>query len=101
MNGHITIKGSQIYYESIGDGDPMVFIHADGLDSRMWEQQVAHFSKNYRVIVYDIRGFGKSDIPSDQTYSFVEDLSLLLSHLNISKAHLVGLSQSSGLILAR
>lgn len=92
MKDFIKIKGSRIYYELAGEGEVIVLIHADSLDSRMWDKQFAFFTKKYKVLRYDIRGFGKSDIPSTEMYSFSEDLHLLLTHVSIEKAHVVGLS---------
>lgn len=86
------INGKKVYYQTVGSGTPLIFIHADSLDSRMWDNQLKYFSKTHKVVCYDIRGFGKSDIPSDTQYSFHEDLNDFFIHLAIKKAHLVGLS---------
>jgi 3-oxoadipate enol-lactonase len=86
-----TYHNGHIYYEEQGTGEPIIFIHGFTLDSRMWQPQVDYFSQNYRVISYDARGFGKSSMP-DQPYSHVDDLTALMQHLGIAKAHIVGLS---------
>ncbi len=99
QSGQITIHGSKIYYETRGSGDPLVFVHADALDHRQWEEQVEYFADKYLVVTYDIRGFGKSEIPTDEPYSFSEDLALLMDHLQIDKAHLVGLSMGAAIII--
>jgi len=54
------INNAQIYYEVTGAGQPLVFIHSGIADSRMWDAQVAFFSKNYQVLRYDLRGFGQT-----------------------------------------
>ena len=92
MKDFLEIKGSRIYFEIAGEGEAIVFIHADGMDSSMWDEQFDYFKQNYRVLRYDIRGFGQSDIPSNHPYSFAEDLDILLQHLSIDKTHVVGLS---------
>lgn len=97
--GYKEITGSRIYYERTGEGDPMIFLHADTLDSRQWEEQFKYFSNRYHVVRYDMRGFGKSDIPSSEPYSFAEDLNLLMEELSLQKAHLVGLSLGGAEIL--
>jgi len=56
-SGLVKVKGGTIYYESQGQGHPLVLIHAGFLDRRMWDPQFIQFSKNYRVIRYDVRGF--------------------------------------------
>jgi len=86
------INGAKVYYQTAGKSTPLIFIHADSLDSRMWNEQLKYFSNKYQVICYDIRGFGKSDLPTNTPYSFHEDLNDFFIHLAIKKAHLVGLS---------
>jgi pimeloyl-ACP methyl ester carboxylesterase len=78
-----------IYYSIVGEGEPIVFIHGFGLDSRMWKPQVQQLSTNHKVITYDLRGFGKSSLPENK-YSHVDDLRALLQHLQISNTKLVG-----------
>ena len=63
-NGTLTYDNGQIYYEVAGSGDPIVFVHGFTLDHTMWKPQIEHFSKNYQVIAYDVRGFGKSSLPN-------------------------------------
>src|SRR6266571_4778365 len=60
--GYAEVDGGRLYYETSGKGPAMVLIHAGFLDSRMWDTQFQLFSKNYMVIRYDVRGFGRSDI---------------------------------------
>jgi len=57
-----------IYYETRGDGEPLVLIMGLGGGSSLWWRQVAFFSKDYQVLVYDSRGVGRTDKP-DTTYS--------------------------------
>jgi len=90
--GFVTISGSKIYWEKAGSGDPIIFIHADALDTRQWDLQFEYFSKKFTVVRFDIRGFGKSEIPTEAPYSFSEDLFILMNALSIQKAHIVGLS---------
>jgi 3-oxoadipate enol-lactonase len=98
-NGFITIGDSKMYYEKAGQGDVVIFLHADTLDCRQWDNQFAYFSKKYTVIRYDIRGFGKSENPKSEPYSFSEDLHILMDSLFIKKAHLIGLSLGAAVIL--
>lgn len=80
-----------LYYEIAGDGHPLVFVHAGIADSRMWDGQFNALSDQYKVIRYDLRGFGKS-APVAGTVVHYEDLHALLSHLGIESAYLVGCS---------
>ena len=90
----IKANGIDINYEIAGQGDCLVLIHGypDTLD--MWYNQVPEFSKKYKVVTVDVRGFGKSEITAGP-YSmglFAEDLYGLLKELNIEKACVLGFS---------
>lgn len=82
-------NNGNINYEVKGEGDPIVFIHGFGLDSRIWEKQVEELSKTNKVITYDLRGFGKSSLPNGR-YSHSEDLHELLKEINIQNPKIVG-----------
>ena len=90
------VNGTEIYYESHGEGPAIVFAHGVGGNHAVWFQQVPYFSRNRQVITFDHRGFGRSkEIPEGPERSeFVEDLHGLLDHLNIERAALV--AQSMG-----
>lgn len=99
--GYIEVNGGKLYYEIAGAGHPLVLIHGGLVDSRLWDDQLRVFAQHYRVIRYDIRGFGKStpitkDTPS---YSMVEDLHSLLQQLGIEKTALLGLSLGGGIAI--
>jgi pimeloyl-ACP methyl ester carboxylesterase len=89
----------EIYYEDHGAGQPVVLIHGYPLSGRGWDKQVpALLEAGYRVITYDRRGFGKSSQPaSGYDYdTFAADLSVLLEHLDLRDAVLVGHSMGTG-----
>jgi 3-oxoadipate enol-lactonase len=81
----------QIYYEVVGSGEPIVFVHGFTLDHTMWQPQVDFFSKSHQVIAYDARGFGKSSLP-ERPYDHAADLHALLGRLCIEQVHIAGLS---------
>ena len=84
----------KLFYQDQGQGEALLFLHGFTCDHRMWQAQLDFFSQNYRVLVLDSRGHGKSDAP-ETGYSRdhrVEDTRLLLDELKIDKVHLVGLS---------
>ena len=97
------IDGVAIYYESHGDGLPLVLCHEFAGDYRSWKQQVSYLSHSYRVITYNARGYPPSDVPDDlEAYSqerAVEDLKGLLDHLQIRSAHIGGLSMGGAVTL--
>lgn len=59
----------------------------------MWDEQFDAFANHYRVVRYDMRGFGRSQVPSASPYSPAADLRALLSYLEISQTHVLGLSR--------
>jgi pimeloyl-ACP methyl ester carboxylesterase len=92
----VTDDAVKLYYEDTGKGIPIVFIHEFAGDYRSWEPQVRHFSKYYRCITYNARGYPPSDVPDDgERYSQArarDDIRAVLDALSIDKAHVVGLS---------
>jgi pimeloyl-ACP methyl ester carboxylesterase len=92
-SGFVEVDGGRLYYEVAGAGAPVVLLHAFTLDTRMWDDQFEALAREYRVIRYDARGFGKSSVPTPgRPYSHVDDLAALLAKLDAHKPHLVGAS---------
>jgi pimeloyl-ACP methyl ester carboxylesterase len=91
VTGYATSNGAKLYFEVCGDGPALVFIHAGVSDHRMWDPQVDAFASHYKVIRYDLRGFGKSTMLQEK-FALRDDLLAVLRHLGISKAALVGCS---------
>lgn len=94
---HITTNdGVKLHYEEAGTGMPIVFAHEFAGDLRSWEPQFAHFSRRYRCIAYNARGYTPSDVPgSMERYSqdlARDDVLAVLDGLNIKRAYVVGLS---------
>jgi pimeloyl-ACP methyl ester carboxylesterase len=91
-----TDDGVKLYYEETGSGRPILFIHEFSGDYRAWELQVRYFSRRYRCITFNARGYPPSEVPdSVEKYSqrrAVDDAVNVLDHLKIDKAHVVGLS---------
>jgi pimeloyl-ACP methyl ester carboxylesterase len=96
---HADIGGVKLYYEECGDGEPIVFVHEFAGDHLSWEPQVRYFSRRYRCVTFNARGYPPSDVPEDASaYSHaiaVDDVAGIMRHLGIERAHLVGLSMGS------
>ena len=96
-------NGVEIYYEVTGQGYPLIWSHEFGGSYDSWEAQVKFFSRRYQVITYAARGWPPSDVPEDPAaYTqdiVVNDLYLLMRHLNISQAHIGGLSMGGSVAL--
>ena len=60
-----TDDGVELYYEESGSGTPVIFVHEFAGDTRSWEPQMRHFSRRYRAIAYNARGYPPSQIPGN------------------------------------
>jgi len=89
-----TDDGVNLHYEESGSGTPIVFVHEFAGDWRTWEPQIRHFSRRYRCIAYNARGYPPSDVPADVArYSQQrarDDILAVLDSLRIERAHIVG-----------
>jgi 3-oxoadipate enol-lactonase len=85
------VEGARLYYEVAGAGRPLVLVHAGIADSRMWDAQWDVFARHYQVIRYDMRGFGRSEMPP-AAFSHHQDLYGLLNHLGIGPVALLAAS---------
>jgi len=96
--GYVDLDDGKLYYEMAGDGDTLVLGHAGFVDSRMWNDQWDAFAQRYRVIRYDMRGYGKSD-PAHGPVNRRDDLARLLNHLHVERAVLLGCSMGGTIML--
>ena len=98
--GFAEVNDTRLYYEMVGRGHPLVLVHGWGFDTRMWDDQFEAFAKRFKVMRYDIRGFGKSAPPTiGKEYSHTKDLKALLNQLGIDHAYLIGLSMGGYIAL--
>jgi pimeloyl-ACP methyl ester carboxylesterase len=92
-----TSNGIKLYFEETGSGAPIVFVHEFAGDYRAWEPQVRFFSRRYRCITFNARGYPPSEVPASvDDYSqrhAVEDIANVMRHIGLGNAHIVGLSQ--------
>lgn len=90
-SGFAQVNGAELNYETQGEGYPLLLIHGGLADHRMWDDQMAAFAQHFRVIRYDMRGFGRSAMPAG-VFSYHEDAYALLQALGIDRAAVLGLS---------
>ena len=95
--GYAEVNGTKLYYEVAGEGHPFTLIHGGLVDRRLWDDQFDAFAQHYRVIRYDIRGFGNSSVITHGDFTMVDDLYHLLQFLHIEKTYLMGLSLGGGI----
>lgn len=98
QSGVITLDQTRVYYETAGSGRAVVFIHGFALNLREWDDQVKVLSRDFRVIAYDRRGFGKSTGIAD-VWTEPGDLKELLDTLGVRSAVLVGHSGGAGVAM--
>ncbi|KAJ9611216.1 hypothetical protein H2200_004399 [Cladophialophora chaetospira] len=103
---YLNRDGVRLYYEVHGSGPPLILTHGYSSTSAMWAGQITALSKNFKLIIWDMRGHGASDYPSDQSlYSephTVEDIAAILDEVNGpgSQAIVGGLSLGGYMSLA-
>ncbi|HTO11764.1 MAG TPA: alpha/beta fold hydrolase [Candidatus Binatia bacterium] len=88
------VNGIELNYIEAGSGEPLLLIMGFGGDHLAWAFQTPVFAQQYRVIAFDNRGAGQSDVP-DVPYTtrmMADDAAGLLDHLKIERAHVIGVS---------
>jgi pimeloyl-ACP methyl ester carboxylesterase len=94
-SGFAEADGASLYYEVLGNGEPLVLVHAGIADRRMWDGQLGAFAEEHRVIRYDMRGCGRSVTTEGAPlapFSHHDDLRGVLDSLGIERANFVGCS---------
>ena len=99
QKGFADVNGTRLYYEVAGEGHPLVLNHGGLVDNHLWDDQFAEFAKHFKVIRYDMRGFGDSGMIKNgmESYSMERDLFSLLQYLDIQKTYVMGLSMGGSL----
>jgi len=98
-SGFVDHGTARLYYETAGQGVPFVMIHAGVADSRQWNNEFEFFARNYQVVRYDMRGYGKSE-PVDGEFNHMDDLIAVLNALEIREpVILMGCSMGGGLAM--
>lgn len=97
-----TGDSATLYYEEVGAGQTLLFIHGWSLSSRIWLRQNEYFASRYRCIFLDLRGHGRS-LPSCSGYGIevlAADVALLFDHLGLAEVTMIGWSLGSLVALA-
>jgi pimeloyl-ACP methyl ester carboxylesterase len=94
-----TDDGVRLYYEEAGSGSAVVFVHEFGGDLRSYESQMRHFSRRYRCVAYNARGYPPSDVPEELArYSqdrACDDIKSVIETLGLERPHVVGVSMGA------
>src|SRR6187397_2592379 len=93
--------GVKIFYEICGDGPPMVLVHANPFDRRLFTYQIASFAPYFRIVALDIRGYGLSDKPETPftLEDMADDVLAVCAQEKIARAVFMGVSVGSGMSL--
>ncbi len=91
-SGYAPVHRGQLYYETAGEGAPVLLLHAGVADCTMWDNQMGLFSQRYRTIRYDARGFGRSQSETTE-FSDRQDILDLFHCLGVDKAAVIGISR--------
>jgi pimeloyl-ACP methyl ester carboxylesterase len=97
---YIVLNGACHYYETYGEGRPLMLIHGNGTATKGWAAQIDYFSRQYRVYSVDCRGRGKSELGKD-SLSFRQiaaDMAAFIQALKLDSVYIIG--KSDGAIVA-
>lgn len=98
------LRGIKMYYETYGNGEPLLIIHGNGGSISNFENQIPYFSKHYKVILADSRAQGRTaDTGDSLSYEMMaDDLAALLDKLEIDSCYIIGWSDGgiNGLLMA-
>src|SRR5437016_6079708 len=88
----VTVGGRSLYYEEIGQGEPLVFLSGLGGDHRAFSVTIRHFGSRYRTLALDARDVGQSDRAEGpySTADLADDVAGWLRSLSLPAAHVVG-----------
>ena len=95
MSFAVASDGARLFYETIGQGEPLLLVAGRNSDHHLWNLARRDFVRHYRVIVYDPRGTGQSDKPESPPYTtrlLARDAIAILDGLEIPRAHVYGVS---------
>lgn len=95
LQDYLNVKDGRIFYAVSGKGNPVVLLHGNFNDHRIWSGQADFFSADYQLVRYDLRGYGQSSTPNSP-FSNVDDLKRLADSLNLQKLILIGSSSGGG-----
>lgn len=96
--GWIEVPGARLYYEVAGEGEPVVLLHGGLVDLRMWDDQFDVFAQRHRVVRFDMRSFGRTEV-EPVPFSLIDDVLAVMDGVGFDRAALVGLSAGGGVEL--
>lgn len=97
--GYVEVSFGSLYYEMLGQGDTVILIHNHPFTREMWDAQFEELAHNYRVVRYDLRGYGASTAQVEYIqFTHADDLACLMHALDIKKGHLIGFDMGGNIV---
>ncbi|UOR10929.1 alpha/beta fold hydrolase [Halobacillus amylolyticus] len=92
--------GTELYYEDVGEGKPILFLHGVWMSSRFFQKQLPYFRESYRVITLDLRGHGRSSHVSfgHTVATYARDVKQFVDKLKLKDITLLGWSMGAFVI---
>ena len=99
MSYYADSNGTKIFYQTRGEGEPLVLLMGFGADGNVWEKHVTEYEKHFKCIVLDNRGVGKSDQPKGpySTNMMAEDTVAVMQHAGVERARVAGISMGGAI----
>ncbi|MEW5420881.1 alpha/beta fold hydrolase [Amorphus sp. 3PC139-8] len=98
-SGILELQGASLAWDTAGHGPGVVLLHGFSCDTRMWDPQTRALAPTYRIVRYDLRGFGASSLPSGP-YDHADDLLAMIDSHGLQRPLVVGLSLGANIALA-
>jgi len=99
-SGSVDVEGGRLWFEAAGAGPAVALLHPGLWDARAWDAQFGAFAERYRVVRYDLRGYGRSSrLEPGVAYSHVLDLAAVLDAAGVDRTALVGNSMGGGVAI--
>lgn len=89
----VETNGIETYYEDYGEGQPIVVLHGATADHQVWAEQLQPLTDDYRILLYDLRGHGKTGGSDHDRYTidmYVDDLAAFIDTLDLDRPIVLG-----------
>lgn len=98
----VAVRGARLYYETYGQGEPLLLLHGQGQSIGVWHLQIQELARHFRVLAVDTRGHGRNldETTGELTYDLLaEDVRQLLSQLQLRRVRVLGWSDGANTAL--
>ena len=87
----VNTDNAKIYYETQGEGPPVVLAHGAGGNTLVWWQQIAHFARRHKVVAFDHRGWGRSQCAPEHKHAryFAGDMRAVMDDAGVERAAVI------------